>query len=153
MKLFLTQHAEAVSKEEDIQRPLSNKGRLEARKMATFLRRARLKVPLIWHSGKMRALQTAEILAEALCVEGNVTMKQGLAPLDPVDETENELSGRQEDLMIVGHLPFLGRLARRLLIGSDSPDIVSFQPGAVVCLERLERKSWQIRWMAVPELL
>lgn len=85
MKLFLVQHGEAVSKEKDVQRPLSNKGRLEARNTATFLRRARLKVPLIWHSGKTRALQTAEILAEVLCVEGNVMMKQGLAPLDPVE--------------------------------------------------------------------
>ena len=153
MKLFLAQHGEAVSKEKDVQRPLSNKGCLEARKMATFLRRARLKVPLIWHSGKTRALQTAEILAKALCVEGNVMMKQGLAPLDPIEQIENELQERQEDLMIVGHLPFLGRLVSRLLIGSDSPDLVSFQPGGVVCLERSEAKSWQIRWMVVPELL
>jgi len=153
MKLFLAQHGEAVSKEKDVQRPLSNEGCLEARNTATFLRRARLKIPLIWHSGKTRALQTAEILAEALCVEGNVMMKQGLAPLDPVEQIENGLPGRQEDLMIVGHLPFLGRLASRLLIGADSPDLVAFQPGAVVCLERSEAKSWHIRWMVVPELL
>lgn len=55
--------------------------------------------------------------------------------------------------MIVGHLPFLGRLISRLLIDSDSPDLVAFQPGAVVCLERSEVKSWHIRWMVVPELL
>lgn len=153
MKLYLVQHGEAVSEEVDIQRPLSSKGRLDVRKVAEFLRRARLKVQLIWHSGKVRALQTAEILGEALSIEGSVIMRKGLAPLDPVEEVENELREREEDLMIVGHLPFLGKLVSRLLIGSGSPNLVTFQQGAVVCLERLETKSWYIRWMVIPELL
>jgi len=153
MKLYLVQHGEAVSEEVDIQRPLSSKGRLDVRKVADFLRRARLKVQLIWHSGKVRALQTAEILGEALSIEGSVIMRKGLAPLDPVEEVENELREREEDLMIVGHLPFLGKLVSRLVIGSGSPNLVTFQHGAVVCLERLETKSWYIRWMVIPELL
>ncbi len=153
MKLYLVQHGEAVSEEVDIQRPLSSKGRLDVRKVAEFVRRARLKVQLIWHSGKVRALQTAEILGGALSIEGSVIMRKGLAPLDPVEEVENELREREEDLMIVGHLPFLGKLVSRLLIGSGSPNLVTFQQGAVVCLERLETQSWYIRWMVIPELL
>lgn len=153
MKLYLVQHGEAVSEEVDVQRSLSSKGRLDVKKVAEFLRRARLKVQLIWHSGKVRALQTAEILGEALSIEGSVIMKEGLAPLDPVEEVENELREREEDLMIVGHLPFLGKLVSRLVIGSGSPNLVTFQHGAVVCLERLETQSWYIRWMVIPELL
>ena len=153
MKLYLVQHGEAVSEEVDVQRPLSSKGRLDVRKVAEFLRRARLKVQLIWHSGKMRARQTAEILGEALSVEDNVIMKEGLAPLDPIEEVEKELRVREEDLMIVGHLPFLGKLVSRLLISSDSPNLVTFQQGAIVCLERLETQNWSLKWMVTPELL
>jgi len=153
MKLYLVQHGEAVSEEVDVQRPLSSKGRLDVRKVGEFLRRARLKVQLIWHSGKMRARQTAEILGEALSVEDNVIMKEGLAPLDPIEEVEKELRAREEDLMIVGHLPFLGKLVSRLLISSDSPNLVTFQQGAIVCLERLETQSWSLKWMVTPELL
>jgi len=153
MKLYLVQHGEAVSEEVDVQRPLSSKGRLDVRKVGEFLRRARLKVQPIWHSGKMRARQTAEILGEVLSVEDSVIMKEGLAPLDPIEEVEKELRAREEDLMIVGHLPFLGKLVSRLLIGSDSPNLVTFQQGAIVCLERLETQNWSLKWMVTPELL
>ena len=153
MRLYFVQHGEAVSEEVNPQRPLSDKGRLDVQKMGKFLSRTKLKVEPIWHSGKTRALETAAILTEALSIKDAPVMRQGLTPLDPVEGIERELRKREENLMIVGHLPFLGRLASTLLIGSTSPNLVAFQQGGVVCLERLEAGSWSLKWMVNPELL
>jgi len=153
MNLYLVQHGEAVSEEIDAQRPLSDKGRSDVRRVGKLLREAGLEVESIWHSGKLRAQQTAEILGEVLYVKGNVVAKKGLAPLDPTEPIENELRKREEDLMIVGHLPFLEKLVSRLLVNSDSPNLITFQQGGVVNLQRSEAGNWAIRWMIIPGLL
>ncbi len=121
--------------------------------MGRFLQRAGLKVDLIWHSGKLRALETAKIMAEALSLTDAPVARQGLGPLDPIEPIVKQLREREEDLMIVGHLPFLGTLTSALLTGSSSPDLVSFQAGGVACLERLEGGSWCLGWMIGPELV
>jgi len=153
MRLYLVRHGEAVSEEVNPERPLSQRGRLDVEKMGRFLRRAKLKVDLIWHSGKVRALETAQILGGALFVKDPPVTRQGLAPLDPIKLIENQLRKREEDLMIVGHLPFLGKLASSLVSGSSSPDLVTFQAGGVACLERLEGGSWRLEWILSPGLL
>lgn len=153
MKLYLVRHGEAVSEEVNPERPLSQRGRLNVEKMGRFLGRAKLKVDFIWHSGRMRAFETAQILGEALSVKDAPVTKKGLAPLDPIELIENQLREREEDLMIVGHLPFLGKLASSLVSGSPSPDLVAFQAGGVACLERLEGGSWTLKWILSPGLL
>jgi phosphohistidine phosphatase SixA len=55
--------------------------------------------------------------------------------------------------MVVGHLPLLGKLVSRLVTGSKEPALVTFVPGAVVCLERSESGSWAVSWMVRRELL
>ncbi len=153
MRLYLVRHGEAVSEEVNPERPLSQKGRVNVEKMGRFLRRAKLKVDLIWHSGKVRALETAQILGEALSVKDALVTRQGLAPLDPIELIENQLREREEDLMIVGHLPFLGKLASSLVSEPPSPGLITFQAGGVACLERLEEGSWRLEWMVNPGLL
>ena len=56
-------------------------------------------------------------------------------------------------MVIVGHLPFLGRLTALLLTGHDSGEPVAFQNGGVVYLERNEAGMWHLCWMVAPELL
>lgn len=153
MRLYLVRHGEAVSEEVDPRRPLSPTGRLDVQKLGRFLRRAKLKVDPIWHSGKARALETAQILGEALSVKDAPLARQGLAPLDPIEPIESQLRKTEEDLMIVGHLPFLGKLASSLLTGSPSLGVLSFQAAGVACLERVEEGSWCLEWMVSPELV
>ncbi len=66
MKLYLVQHAKAASKQADPQRPLTEEGRRDIQKVASFIRPLGLGLDYLWHSGKKRAAETAEILAEAL---------------------------------------------------------------------------------------
>jgi len=55
--------------------------------------------------------------------------------------------------MIVGHLPFLGRLAALLLTGNADKEVVAFQFGCVVCLNGDDAGRWKLEWMMVPKLL
>jgi phosphohistidine phosphatase len=64
-----------------------------------------------------------------------------------------EAASWSQDTMLVGHLPFMGKLASWLLSGTEQADAVSFRPGSVACLERGAEGSWTLAWMIRPELL
>ncbi len=154
MTLYLVRHAQALSKYEDPQRPLSDQGRADIRKVAAFLgARGMVQVRRILHSGKLRARQTAEALAERLKATGSVSETDGLAPLDDPTVWAGCLADTDEDLMLVGHLPHMSKLAALLITGGADQPVVMFKPGGVVCLERDDEGRWSLRWMVVPELL
>lgn len=150
MKLYLVQHGEATSKEADPNRPLTGKGKKDVSRMAEFLKKKGIRVIATWHSEKLRAIQTAQILGEAVSVE--IVKQEGLAPNDPVDKWLEELNTRFKDVMIVGHLPFLERLASLLLMGDETSPTAGFKPGAVVCLKQEDTgEKWSLAWIKLPE--
>ena len=153
MKLYLVQHAKAASKEIDPQRPLTEEGLRDIQKVAEFIKPSDLCVDYLWHSGKKRAAQTAEVLAEVIKVDNTLTAHDGLGPTDDVTVLKAELASATDDIMIVGHLPFLAKLASLLLTGSELADTVAFKQGGIVCLSRCKEDKWQIDWMVTPELL
>ena len=153
MRLFLVQHAQAASKQADPERPLTEDGRRDIQKIAAFIKPLNLSVSYLWHSGKKRAAQTADALAEVVEVRTETTARDGLAPNDDVAVIKNEIEAAQHDIMFVGHLPFLSKLASLLLTGSESAGAVAFKNAGIVCLERSEDNKWQLDWMIVPELL
>jgi phosphohistidine phosphatase len=152
MLLYLIQHGEAAPEDLDPQRRLTEKGAEDVGKIADLLRPLGLTVKSVWHSGKARARQTAEIIGPAMGVSVP-TKHAGLSPNDPTSPIQVEIAGVDGDLMIVGHLPFLGKLASALLTGSESADIVAFQQGGIICLERLRETKWKTLWMIIPDLL
>jgi len=150
--LYLVQHAKAASKEEDPERPLTEQGRKEIEKVAALVRPLRLSVNCLWHSGKKRAIQTAETLAKV--VKANtLTVRHGLGPIDDVTVLADELTAATKDVMIVGHLPFLAKLASLLLTGSEAAEPVAFKHGGIVCLGRTDENRWQIEWMVTPQFI
>jgi len=153
MQLYLVQHGRAKPKAEDPDRPLTAEGEEDVRKVTAFLEPLGLCTRAIWHSGKTRAAQTAETLSRAVAAENGLHLRDGLAPNDPVAPVARELSEADDDLMIVGHMPFMARLASALLLGDESGEPVVFQQGGVVCLRRGDDARWQVAWMIVPELL
>jgi phosphohistidine phosphatase len=54
--------------------------------------------------------------------------------------------------MIVGHLPFLERVASLLLTGDENRRPVLFGYGAVVCLEKKDTGGWAVLWVLIPEM-
>ncbi len=156
MKLYLVQHGEALAKAVDPDRPLSERGRADVGRLAGFLERAGVRAARVIHSGKARARQTADLLARAMAPAGVGEVHAGLGPNDPPDAFAAEARAWSDDVVVVGHLPFMGKLAARLVTGRDEVDAVAFQPGAMVCLERAEGAegaAWTIAWMLCPELL
>jgi len=153
MRLYLVQHGEAKAEQIDPERRLTDKGRRDVEKVSSFLKRLDLRVAAIWHSGKPRAAETARILAAAVAADGGIVRRDGLAPNDPIAPIRQDVNRAENDLMIVGHLPFLSRLASALGAGGESADAVAFRNGGVVCLERDHRQLWRLGWIVTPELL
>ena len=153
MKLYLVQHARAASEEQDPQRPLTQEGRRELQKVIKFIKPLKLSVDYLWHSEKKRAIQTAELLAEAIEIKKSKTLREGLGPNDDVTALKDELDAARDDIMIVGHLPFLNKLASLLLAGRESADAIAFKNAGIVALSRSEVNKWQIDWMVTPETL
>ena len=152
MRLYLVQHGLALPKGVDSHRPLSKQGQDDVRRVAAFLARIELRVGAVVHSGKTRARQTAEILAAAVS-GGSLDTRGDLNANDPVEAVAKEAEGWTVDTILVGHLPFIARLTSRLVAGSEDQNVVEFQPGSVVCLERTGEGGWVIAWMIRPELL
>lgn len=151
--LYLVRHAEARSAEEDPSRGLSEKGLNDIKKIASFLRGGTVHVDSIYHSGKTRALQTAQELADKLDPAEGISPTDGLAPLDDPHIWSERLSEIERDTMLVGHLPHLNRLASLLLCGDPEKPMVVFEAGGVVCLERSESREWSMTWMIAPRLV
>ena len=149
MLLYLVQHGKCLAKDEDPQRPLSSTGIEETRKIAVMASDGGVSVAAIRHSGKLRAKQTAEVMAAALSVN-DVAKMEGLNPLDDVRNIAREIA-KHERHMLVGHLPFMDRLISFLITKNQEHGFVSFQNSGIVCLE-LDSKMWRIRWTLFPDL-
>jgi phosphohistidine phosphatase len=152
MRLYLVQHGEAKSKAEDPQRPLTQRGKEDVARVAAFAAGAGLQVGQIRHSGKRRAEETASILADYLSPTEGVIAVSGLAPRDDVRPVAEALQGETQPVMLVGHLPFLDRLASLLVTGDAERSIVRFRMGGIVCLV-CEDDVWAVGWMVTPDLI
>lgn len=152
MHAYLIQHAEALPSEADPVRPLSEKGQADARAMGEYLlRHTHIYISGILHSGKERAAQTADLLAASFGITSRPAT--GLNPSDDPAVWARQLTTSSKDVMLVGHLPHLQRLAG-LLLGNDAGlSLLHFRNGGVLCLERDDAHAWRIEWMLTPALL
>lgn len=152
MELYLVQHGEAKPGDEDPARPLTEAGAAVVERMAVFAARSGVKVDEVRHSGKLRAMQTAEILAETLDPAGGVQAVLGLNPQDDVATMADGLHREDGRLMLVGHLPFLSRLAGLLVAGDPEAEVVRFRNAGVVRLTRHD-ETWTVEWVVPPEFV
>ena len=139
----------------DAQRPLTAAGRDLVTRRAREASARGVHVGAIWHSGKLRARQTAEAFRLACNPLAGFTMVRGLQPADPSDILADRLAGEKGDVMLVGHLPHIARLLRRLLarVGDDE---VEFPPHGVVALEpdpgpEDDPARWREAWRLGPD--
>jgi len=153
MKLYLVQHGEAFKKEEDSNRPLTDKGKSDVGKVAKFLKQANINIEKIFHSGKLRAQQTAETIANIIETSAVVESNGLLNPKDDPKAFSWQDDSWDKDTLVVGHLPFLAKLISHLLIDNEATVLIAYKPGNVVCLECDENNKWIIEWMIRPELL
>lgn len=151
MLLYLVQHGKAKSKEEDPDRPLTEEGRREVDSvMLLMMRYGAITASRVVHSGKLRAAETAQLIAAKLDAE--VEESDGLKPMDDPEIWAERLNDQTGDTMLVGHMPHLSRLASHLLCGDPDAGLVDFANGGVVCL-REEDDHWALRWSIPPSLV
>ena len=150
MRLYLVQHAEALPEDVNPDRPLSEVGRQHVNDVATMAARLDVSVKEIRHSGKTRAQQTAEFFASQLSVD-TVVQADNLGPVDDVVPVAQEVDQLDAPIMLVGHLPFMERIAGQLLVGDAEQPVVQFNNAGLVCLEK-EEERWQVLWILPPEM-
>ena len=149
-RLYLVRHGAAKPKEEDPERGLTDVGRADVKGIADWAAAAGIRVGEIRHSGKLRAQQTADILAAHLGTQAQAV--PGLAPNDDPADIAMALDSEAGNVMLVGHLPFLERLAALLIVGSADSDIVTLNAAALVELTRTD-KAWKATCLMQPRLM
>lgn len=146
MLVVLVHHADAVGPAIDPQRPLSALGRRQAERLAEQARAAGCSPAAIWHSGKLRARQTAEAFLRACNPMAEFRMVRGLRSEDPPEWMRDELSAETRDVLLVGHMPHIAALARSL-----SPEAGDFPLNGLVAFSRSGDKLWTETWRARPD--
>jgi phosphohistidine phosphatase len=142
--LLLVHHGDAVGPDVDPMRPLSSAGRLATERVASAAMARGVKPEAIWHSGKLRARQTAEIYWKACNPLSSFTAERGLLPDDPPQWIRDRLTGEDRTILIVGHMPYLPRLLG-MLTGARDERAASFPLHGCVALEA-DGAQWNEIW-------
>jgi len=152
MTLYLVQHGQSLSKDVDPDQGLSEKGVAETERIAGVAKTYQINVGQIMHSVKTRARKSADIFASALNPTEGLKEVEGLKPMDDVTAFAASLNP-DTNTMLVGHLPFMERMASYLTTGSVDKPIFKFQNSGIVCLDKdPNSESWIIIWAIMPNI-
>lgn len=139
--VFLVHHADAVDPLVDPQRPLSASGRAHVDRLVERAVARAVKPAVIWHSGKLRARQTAEPFWRACNPLAEFSAARGLQPEDPPEWIRDVVNADPRDIMLVGHMPHLARLFELL----QREPARAFPLHGLLALERGEL-TWSEAW-------
>lgn len=148
LDLVLVHHAAALGPKEDPTQPLSLMGRAWADQTALDAAARGAKPSAIWHSGKLRARQTAESYWRACNPLAACRAERGLQPGDPPGWVADRLLAEGGALLVVGHMPHIARLLRLLVTGDAHAPGPDFPEHAAIALARIEGR-WTERWRIV----
>jgi phosphohistidine phosphatase len=152
MTLYLVQHGQSLPKDVDPDQGLSEEGIAETERIAGVAKGYQINVGQIMHSVKTRARKTADIFASALKPTRGVKEVEGLKPMDDVAAFAASLTPDTQT-MLVGHLPFMERMASYLVTGSLDKPVFKFQNSGIVCLDKDPAdESWVIVWTLMPHI-
>ena len=151
MKLYLMRHGEAEGIYKGDQPTLNARGDDEVSQIGEALLSMNIQLDHIFHSGKLRARRTAEIVKSKLEVDTPMSEKEGLKPNDSVSAFAGNLEVDKGNIMVVGHLPFIAKLTSYLLAKTESESMFSFSTASVACLEYAHSLGWNLQWFINPE--
>ena len=146
--VYLVQHGQAKREDEDPQRPLTDRGADDVAWVAHWaIDRFGVRPSRVVHSGKTRSRQTAEIWGRL--VDVNPEQGEALAPNDDPTTWARRVAEATGDVMLVGHLPHLARLASLLLTGEPDRQLIGFQQGGLIALEHRDA-AWIVALLLPP---
>ena len=161
MKLYLLRHGIAVEPgtpgfENDSERPLIPKGERRLRSAAAAMGKMELSFDLILSSPFVRAKQTAEIVAGELKLKKRLQFADALACRGSMKNLVGLLAGLEsapENVLLVGHEPYLSRLISLLVSGDADAAAVEMKKGGLCKLEVGELQLGQcarLAWLLTP---
>jgi phosphohistidine phosphatase len=133
MRLYLIRHAiaiEATPGQSDDARPLSSEGIEKFKGVVQGLKRLGVGLDRLYHSPKLRAVQTAELLVPLL--DGETEVTPHLAG-EPSLELLKTLQG--SSVALVGHEPWISDLCAWLMTARREGGALPFKKGGVAYLE------------------
>src|SRR5262245_16789387 len=104
----------------------------------------KVKPAAIWHSGKLRARQTADAFLRACNPLAEFGAIRGLQPTDPPGWIRDLVNQEVRDVMLVGHMPQLPRLLTLLVSGNEAV-LLDYPLHGLVALEQVGER-WEERW-------
>ena len=150
--IYLVHHGDAAGPEVDPARPLSPIGRTQTDLLAQKAAARGVKPRAIWHSGKLRAKQTAEAFWRRCNPLSAFAAVRGLQPLDAPGHIVETIAGEEDDVMVVGHFPQMPALLTLLSTGNPAASPGDFPMHGIVALEKVEGK-WVESWRLTSELV
>jgi phosphohistidine phosphatase len=143
--LFLVHHGEAVGPEVDPRRPLSARGHEAVARLGADAAERGARPEIVWHSGKLRARQTAEAFWRACNALAEFSAVKDVQPDDPPEWIRDRLRRESRDILIAGHFPHLPRLLALLL---NAKDATAHFPahGVVALVTDDEGETWKELW-------
>jgi phosphohistidine phosphatase len=145
VNLYLVHHGVAVGPEVDARRPLSPVGQAGVDRLAALAAARGVKPAVVWHSGKLRAKQTAEAFWRACNALAEFSATRDLQPEDPAQWIRERLRGETRDILIAGHFTHLPRLLALLVLGGEAG--VEFPINGVVALSTDDSgETWKEIW-------
>ncbi len=154
MKLYCVRHGEAVNAFENPERPLTLQGKEDIKILARSLASHGVQINHLIHSRRLRASQTAEILADALKPQKITEAKTGFDENDSIEDALEMIQHWQDDTMLVGHMPFMSHLVSALVVKNAHQTLVNYRPGTVVILEYSAGEGcWMIGGVVSPSMI
>ena len=145
MRLYLVHHGDAVGPDVDPRRPLTPEGRAAVIRLAESSAGRGAKPTVVWHSGKLRAKQTAEEFWRACNPLAEFSATRDLQPDDPPQWMRDRLFGETRDILLAGHFPFMPRLLELLVSGGEAGSLFP-QHGVVALTTDDEGQTWREMW-------
>ncbi len=157
MEIYLVRHGAAYTKEEDPERHLNSDGVNQCHLTGRALKKLDITLDLIVTSPKVRARQTAEIIAEEIGYSNaEIKVTEKLEPTAAPKATISYLKDLTDTkrVMLAGHLPLLGHLASELLSNTSQISLY-FEPSSVcqINIEQPHSHTGDFRWFLAPEHL
>ena len=146
MNLFLVHHGDALGPEVDARRPLSPEGRLAVGRLADEAAARGARPAVVWHSGKLRARQTAEAFWRACNALAELSSSRDVQPDDPPEWLRDRLRGETRDVLVAGHFPHLPRMLALLLEGRDASTGRFPLHGVVALATEDDGQTWKEVW-------
>ena len=163
MNLFILRHGLAVEPgsagfAKDSDRPLTPKGKRKLEKIAEALIELEICFDCILSSPYLRARQTAQIIADAFDLSKKLELTEHLTPAGSAKkliDLVNHRAPEAQDVLLVGHEPYLSELISLLLSG-DRDLAVEMKKGGLckLSMDTLEHgRCARLEWLVGPKHL